>query len=82
VIQNEEGSNITALLLDENIKIMNEKELKKALASFLFRYYNMKLKVITLDSSMPLLKKSFLIRKIKMDIMPRLKRGELVTYGF
>ena len=82
VIQNEDKSNITALLLDETIKVMSPEELKKSLASFLFRHYNMKLKIITLDASMPLLKKSFLIRKIKMDIMPRLKRGELITYGF
>jgi DNA primase len=80
VIQNENNTNITALLLDETIKVMNPEELKKSLASFLFRHYNMKLKTITLDGSMPLLKKSFLIRKIKMDIMPRLKRGELVAY--
>ncbi len=82
VIQNKDNSNITALLLDENIKVMNSEELKKSLASFLFCYYNMKLKSIMLDSSMPLLKKSFLIRKIKIDILPRLKCGELVTYGF
>jgi DNA primase len=82
VIQNQENSALTALLLDESIKVMSEAELIQALASFLFRHYNNKLKSITLDSSMPLLKKSFLIRKIKIDILPRLKRGELVTYGF
>ena len=82
VIQNEENSALTGLLLDESIKIMSEKELIRALASFLFSYYNHKLKTITLDSSLPLLKKSFLIRKLKIDILPRLKRGELVTYGF
>jgi DNA primase len=61
---------------------MDEHELKKALASFLFVHYNLKLKSITVDGSLSLEKKSFLIRKIKMDIMPRLKRGELVTYQF
>ena len=82
VIQNQENSALTALLLDESIKIMSEEELIRGLASFLFRHYNYKLKSITLDASMPLIKKSFLIRKIKIDILPRLKRGELVTYGF
>jgi len=82
VIQNQENSALTGLLFDENIKIMSEEELKQALASFLFKYYTQKLKEITLDSSMPLIKKSFLIRKIKIDILPRLKCGELVTYRF
>jgi DNA primase len=61
---------------------MSEEELKRSLASFLFRHYALQLKSITVDSSIPLTKKSFLIRKIKMDIMPRLKRGELVSYKF
>jgi len=82
VIQNQENSALTGLLLDESIKVMSEEELIRALASFLFRHYNHKLKSIILDASMPLMKKSFLIRKIKIDILPRLKRGELVTYGF
>ncbi|SFV56068.1 DNA primase [hydrothermal vent metagenome] len=82
VIKNENNSNITALLLDENIKIMSESELKKSLSFFLFQYYNMKLKSIKLDNSIPLLEKNFLIRKIQMDIKPRLKRGELVSYRF
>ena len=82
VIQKEESPNLTGLMLDETIKIMNEEELKSALASFLFRHYSMQLKSIIADQSIPLKKKSFLIRKIKMDIMPRLKRGELVSYTF
>ena len=82
VIQSEENQLVTGLLLDENIKVMSEEELNQALSAFLFRYYNSRLKEITLDNSMPLMQKSFFIRKLKMDIMPRLKRGELVTYQF
>jgi len=81
-IKGEETPELTGLSLDENIKIMDEEELKRSLASFLFRHYSVQLKSITTDASLPLAKKSFLIRKIKMDIMPRLKRGELVTYKF
>jgi len=80
VVKNENNPNITELLLDENIKVMSEGELKKALSFFLFQYYNMKLGSIKIDSSIPLLEKNFLIRKIQMDIKPRLKRGELVAY--
>ena len=82
VIKKEENSTLTGLSLDETIKVMSEEELKKSLASFLFRHYTLQLKSIITDTSMPLAKKSFLIRKIKIDIMPRLKRGELVSYKF
>ena len=82
VIKKEENPNIIGLSLDESIKVMSEEELKQSLASFLFRHYAMQLKSITTDASMPLEKKSFLIKKIKIDIMPRLKRGELVSYKF
>ena len=82
VIKKEENPNITGLSLDESIKVMSEEELKKSLASFLFRHYTQQLKSITTDTTISLTKKSFLIRKIKMDIMPQLKRGELVSYKF
>ncbi len=81
-IKGEESSQLSGLMLDETIKSMDEEELSRSLASFLFRYYSFELKKITTDSSIPLKKKSFLIRKIKMDILPRLQRGELVTYKF
>ena len=80
VIKGKDNSQLSGLMLDETIKSMNEEELSRSLASFLFRYYSVELKKITTDSSIPLKKKSFLIRKIKMDILPRLQRGELVTY--
>ncbi|MCK5855083.1 MAG: DNA primase [Sulfurovaceae bacterium] len=81
VIQNEKNnSNLIGLMLDEKIKVMQEEELKKSLTSLLFVHYSNQLKSISTDSTMPLKKKSFLIRKIKMDIMPRLRRGELVDY--
>jgi len=82
VIKGEKNTQLTGLSLNENIIVMNEEELSRSLASYLFRYYSMRLKSITTDGEIPLKKKSFLIRKIKMDILPRLQRGELVTYKF
>ncbi len=82
VIKGEENPQLSGLMLDESIKSMDEEELSRSLASFLFRYYSGELKKITTNSSIPLLKKSFLIRKIKTDILPKLKRGELVVYKF
>ena len=79
--QQSNNPNLVGLMLDENIKIMQESELKRALGAFLFGYYSNRLNAITTDSTIPLRKKSFLIRKIKMDIMPRLRRGELVAYN-
>ncbi|HIC78476.1 MAG TPA: DNA primase, partial [Sulfurovum sp.] len=82
VFKNEQNNpNLTGLMLDEKIKVMQEEELKKALASLLYRYYNSQVKTISTDNTIPLKKKSFLIYKIKMDIMPRLKSGELVAYS-
>jgi len=82
VIKGETSTQLTGLSLDESIKVMDEEELSRSLASYLFRYYSARLKRITVDETIPLQKKSFLIRKIKMDILPRLRRGELVTYEF
>jgi DNA primase len=71
VIKGERGNpTLTGLMLDENIKIMEREELKKSILALLFRYYTNRLKSITTDSSLSSLKKKFLIRKIKMDIIP------------
>ncbi len=81
VINNEQNNpNLIGLMLDEKIKTMQDEELKKALISLLFGYYNGKLKSISTDNSIPIKKRSFLIRKIKLDIIPRLRDGELVVY--
>ena len=65
--------------IDDSVPILNEDEFKKQLIQELIIYYNSllkKLKLINLDYN----KKSYLIRKIKTDILPRLKKGELVAY--
>ncbi len=80
IIQQQEHPQLTALMLNDEIKTMQEAEFRQALASFLFGYYRDQLKRISIDPNMPLRKKGFLIRKIKMDLLPRLRQGELVTY--
>ena len=75
-----ENPQLVGLSVDETFQIMNEEELKSVLRNFLIKHYDMKLKSIVADTSIPFAKKSFVIRKIKTDIMPRLKRGELVSY--
>jgi DNA primase len=70
---------LMGLAVDENLQVMNEAELQEVLRNFLIKHYDTRLKQIVADGSMPFSKKSFLIRKIKTDIIPRLKRGELVA---
>lgn len=71
---------LVGLSVDETFHVMNEDELKNVLRNFLIKHYDAKLKGIVSDTTVPFAKKSFIIRKIKTDIIPRLKRGELVAY--
>jgi len=71
---------LVGLSIDETFQVMDEEELKNVLRNFLIKHYDMKLKNIVADSSVPFAKKSFIIRKIKTDIIPKLKRGELVAF--
>ena len=71
---------IVGLSVDETFQVMDEQELKDVLRNFLIKYYDTKLKAIVSDSTVPFAKKSFMIRKIKTDIIPKLKRGELVAF--
>ncbi|SFV64193.1 DNA primase [hydrothermal vent metagenome] len=71
---------LMGLLIDENIKIMDEVGLNKSLLWILQGYYSRVLKDIAKNNMIDFNKKSFLIRKIRNDILPRLKRGELVIF--
>lgn len=71
---------LVGLSVDENLKVMNEEELNHALIQLLTIHYMEKLKSIPRDTSMAPEKKSFFVKKIKMDILPRLKKGELVAF--
>jgi DNA primase len=68
------------LELNETIQTMDEAELKNSLRNFLMKYYDAKLKEVLRSEALNFDKKSFLIRKIKLDVIPRLKKGELVSY--
>jgi len=75
-----EHPHLMGLAVDDTFEVMSEEELQHVLRSFLIKHYDAKLKTIVADSSIPFSKKSFMIRKIKTDIIPRLKRGELVSF--
>ena len=71
---------LVGIAIDDEIPTLSEEELRKTLNMQMQNWYFKQLKKITADSSIPYKKKSWLIRKIKTDILPRLKRGELVVY--
>ena len=75
-----DNQSVMRLSIDDSLQVMNEEELKNVLRNFLIKHYDMKLKSIVADTSVPFAKKSFVIRKIKTDIIPRLKKGELVSF--
>jgi len=75
-----EHPHLMGLAVDDTFQIMSEEELQSVLRNFLIKHYDTKLRQIVADTNMPFDKKSFMIRKIKTDIIPRLKRGELVSF--
>ena len=75
-----EHPHLMGLAVDDTFQVMSEEELQNVLRNFLIKHYDAKLRIIVADTSMPFAKKSFMIRKIKTDIIPRLKRGELVSF--
>ncbi|PTB83516.1 DNA primase [Sulfurovum lithotrophicum] len=75
-----ENPGLVGLSVDENFEVMTEEELNKALLQILTLHYMARLRTLPSDTTMSADKKMFLLRKIKMDILPRLKKGELVAY--
>jgi DNA primase len=75
-----EHPGLVGLSVDDSLEVMNEEELNSVLRNFLIKHYDLKLKSIASSQQIPFEKKSFLIRKIRTDIIPRLKKGELVAF--
>ncbi len=72
--------NLMGLLVDDTLQIMTQKELKSTLINLILKEYLIDIKKITNNHSIDYKTRSFMIRKIRTDIIPRLKKGELVTY--
>ncbi len=69
---------LRGLQVDESVPVLSEEELKKQIIQELEIYYKKRLKELMADKNLTYSKKSYLIRKIKTDILPRLKKGEMV----
>ena len=78
--EEEEHPALMGLAIDDTLQVLEEEEMRAILRNFLIKQYDLRLKAIAGDRELPFDKKSFLIRKIRTDIIPRLKRGELVAY--
>jgi DNA primase len=72
-----ESPQLMAILVDENIKsIEDEEALKEELIPFLSKYYERELKKINMQTSISFEEKAFHIRRFR-DKITKLKRGEL-----
>ena len=81
ITQNQmEHPGVMRLSVDAVIPILTQEELNTALLKQLERYYLRKFKQAMADGSLPFEKKVYIRNKIQKDIIPKLKRGELVPY--
>ncbi len=70
---------LLGIIIRDDIKELNEEELKKQLRLFLIKHYNESLRRVSRNRSIAAEKKNFLLRKIKENLQ-KLKKGELVEY--
>lgn len=75
-----EHPEVMRLSIDERIPTLSESQLRVALLKQLEIYYLKKFKTAMQDRSISFDKKVYIRNKIQKDIIPRLKRGELVPY--
>ncbi len=66
--------------IDDTVPLLDEAEFKAQILQELEIYYKTKLKELLNRQDLDYKRKSFLIRKIKTDILPRIKKGELVPH--
>ena len=81
IIENRtEHPGLMRLSVDDRIPVLTQKELNRALLKQLEIYYLRKFKQAMTDSTISFEKKVYIRNKIQKDIIPKLKRGELVPY--
>ncbi len=71
---------LVSILVDETIKPFDEESFKRAILTILEKFYLKRLNEIIKSKEIEYNHKSYWIRKIKTDILPRIKRGEFVVY--
>jgi len=76
-----EHPRLMRIALDEQIHPLPDEEFRRTLCAQMETFYRQKLREISRDPHLSLTQKSYLIRKIKTDILPRLRKGEPVPYA-
>jgi len=71
---------LRGIAVDDKIPVLTKEEFDAQILRELEIFYKEKLRELMQNSSLDYKRKSYLIRKIKTDILPRIKRGELVAY--
>ena len=81
IIENRtEHPRLMRLSIDTRIPTLTQEELRRALLKQLEIYYLRKLKQAMADRTVSFEKKVYIRNKIQKDIIPKLKRGELIPY--
>ena len=75
-----EHPEVRRLSIDDNIASLDDETFKKTLHTLIVRRYESQLRRIAANRNIPYEKRSFLIRKIRTDILPKLRRGEWVAF--
>jgi len=71
---------VMRLSIDAKIPVLSQEELNRALLKQLEIYYLRRFKQAMRDERIPFEKKVYIRNKIQKEIIPKLKRGELVPY--
>lgn len=71
---------LRSILIDEGIQLLTIDTLKKELRQNMIVFYEGTLKKVYKNDNIPYEKKKIIVRKIKSDILPKLRRGEFVAY--
>jgi len=71
---------LRGIAIDDKVPVLTKEEFHAQILRELEIFYKTKLRQLMQNSNLDYKRKSFLIRKIKTDILPRIKRGELVVY--
>ncbi len=72
---------VLRLSMNDHIPLLSETELRQALLKQLELYYRRRFQQVMRDPNVPFAQKTYIRNKIQRDIIPKLKRGELIPYA-
>jgi DNA primase len=72
--------NLLELILNDNYKALDREQFQRELTNLIIILYREKYKSIIEDKEISYNEKQYILRKIKTDIIPRLKQGELLAF--